>query len=76
MTTGVAILSPRFEIRGRSGQYHFVLKAENGEVVATGEVYTTKQSCEHGIQVVRRIAPTAQVVDLSSRTSYLRFPQG
>jgi uncharacterized protein YegP (UPF0339 family) len=39
--------------------------AENGEIVAHGETYTNKQSCEHGIQVVKRIAPGAQVLDLS-----------
>jgi hypothetical protein len=29
----------------------------DGEIVAHGETYTSKQSCEHGIQVVKRIAP-------------------
>lgn len=67
-------MSPRFEILGRPGQYHFVLKAENGEIVAHGETYTSKQSCEHGIQVVKRIAPTAQVVDLSQSVGRLGYP--
>jgi uncharacterized protein YegP (UPF0339 family) len=68
-------MSARFEILGRPGQYHFVLKAENDEVVATSETYTTKQSCEHGIQVVKRIAPGAPVIDLSQSAGRISYPR-
>jgi uncharacterized protein YegP (UPF0339 family) len=32
----------------QGGQYHFVLVAENGQVVATSETYTTKRRCLEG----------------------------
>jgi uncharacterized protein YegP (UPF0339 family) len=37
------------------GQYHFVLKAANGEIVATSE-YTTKAAAQNGIESVKSTA--------------------
>ena len=42
---------------------HFVLKADNGEVIATSQVYTTKDSCKKGIESVKKNAPEAEVVE-------------
>jgi uncharacterized protein len=43
-----------FEIsKGSSGQFHFVLKAGNGEIVLSSEHYQTKASAEQGIASVR-----------------------
>ncbi|MBR6717303.1 MAG: YegP family protein [Oscillospiraceae bacterium] len=39
----------------------FDLKAGNGEVVATSEVYTTEKACRAGIESVRKNAPAAAV---------------
>lgn len=56
-----------FEIRKSSdGQFYFVLQADNNEIVATSERYTTKQSCQHGIDVVKRIAADATVNDTTN----------
>ena len=41
----------------------FDLKAGNGEVVATSEVYTTERACRAGIASVRKNAPGAAVED-------------
>ena len=41
----------------------FDLKAGNGEVVATSEVYTTERACRAGIARVRKNAPGAAVED-------------
>ncbi len=41
----------------------FDLKATNGEVIATSEVYTTKSACMGGIESVRKNAPIAEVED-------------
>ena len=41
----------------------FNLKADNGQVIATSEVYTTAASCENGIQSVRENAPVAEMVE-------------
>ena len=41
----------------------FNLKADNGQVIATSEVYTTAASCKNGIESVRRNAPAAALED-------------
>lgn len=45
------------------GQYRFRLKAGNGQVIATGEAYTTKKACLSGIESIRRNAPGATLDD-------------
>jgi len=45
------------------GQFYFTLKAENHEIIATSEMYTTKQNCQNGIDSVKTNAPTAEIVD-------------
>lgn len=55
---------PKFEIRNSAGsQYHFVLIAENGEIVATSENYITQSGCEHGIDCVKKLAANADIID-------------
>lgn len=39
----------------------FDLKAGNGEVIATSEVYTTEKACRAGIASVQRNAPSAGI---------------
>ena len=41
----------------------FDLKAGNGEVIATSEVYTTERACRAGIASVQKNAPIAAVED-------------
>jgi uncharacterized protein YegP (UPF0339 family) len=45
------------------GQYHFVLKAANGEIIATSENYTTKSAAKNGIESVKTNARTASTDD-------------
>lgn len=48
---------PKFELyNDKSGQFRFRLKAGNGQIVATGEAYTTKTGCMNGIESVRKNA--------------------
>ncbi|MEO0554256.1 MAG: YegP family protein [Bacteroidota bacterium] len=51
-----------------NGQYYFVLKASNGEIIGTSEMYTTEYARENGIQAVKRDAPHAPVEDLTLAT--------
>lgn len=51
-----------------NGQYYFVLKASNGEIIGTSEMYTTEHARENGIQAVKRDAPHAPVEDLTLAT--------
>lgn len=41
----------------------FDLKAGNGEVIATSEVYTKKDACMNGIESVKKNAPEAGIED-------------
>ncbi len=41
----------------------FDLKAGNGEIIATSEVYTTERACRAGIASVQKNAPIAAVED-------------
>lgn len=59
-------MAGKFEIyQDKAGGYRFRLKAGNGEVIAVGESYKSKSSCENGIDSVRRNVPDAKVVDLT-----------
>jgi uncharacterized protein len=59
-------MAARFEIRRkRGGQFHFVLVARNGQVVATSETYTTKARAKAGIASVQKVAGEAAIVDLA-----------
>ena len=46
--------------------FKFDLKAANGEIVATSEVYTTKAACLKGVQSIRAVAATAGCVDMEN----------
>lgn len=41
-----------------NGEYQFNLEASNGRVILTSEGYTTKASCNKGIESVKTNAPT------------------
>lgn len=43
----------KFVVKVTNTGYKFDLKATNGQVIATSEVYTSKASCENGVQSVR-----------------------
>lgn len=51
----------KFVIRTVSSGVKFDLKADNGQVIATSEVYTTMGACQNGIESVRKNAAVANV---------------
>lgn len=53
----------KFVIREVPSGIKFDLKAGNGEVIATSEVYTTEAACRNGIESVKKNAPVAGVED-------------
>ncbi|VTP65751.1 Uncharacterized conserved protein [Serratia rubidaea] len=42
---------------GSNGQFHFTLKASNGEIILSSEMYTSKASAENGIASVQTNSP-------------------
>lgn len=58
-----AVTNPKFELyKDKAGEFRFRLKARNGEIIATGEGYKSKDGCKNGIDSIRRNAPDAEVV--------------
>lgn len=53
----------KFVIKETKTGVKFDLKANNGQVIATSEVYTTKAACKNGIESVQKNAPVAAVED-------------
>lgn len=53
----------KFVVRGTKTGIKFDLKASNGEVIATSEVYTSEAACMKGLQSVQKNAPIAGVED-------------
>ena len=53
----------KFVIRNVASGIKFDLKATNGQVIATSEVYTTEAACRNGIESVMKNAPAANVED-------------
>ncbi|MBU2019026.1 MAG: YegP family protein [Bacteroidetes bacterium] len=53
----------RFERNeAKNGQHYFNLKASNGQIIGTSEMYTTKAAMENGIESVGKNAPEATLV--------------
>jgi uncharacterized protein YegP (UPF0339 family) len=58
-------MAGKFEIKKSGDQYTFVLKAGNGEIIASSERYTTKASAKNGIESIKENAAKAETVDLT-----------
>ena len=53
----------KFTIKSTSAGFSFNLVADNNEIIATSEVYTSKDACKKGIDSVAENAPFAAVED-------------
>ncbi len=53
----------KFVVKQVKNGVMFNLKAGNGEVIATGEIYTTEAACMSGIESVRKNAVEAKLED-------------
>ncbi len=58
-----AAIEENFERKiAKDDSFYFNLKAANGEIIGTSEMYKSKGSVETGIASVRSTAPTAQII--------------
>ena len=56
---------PKFEVyTDKAGEFRFRLKAANGEIIASGEGYTTRKACLNGIASIGKNAPEAEVFEV------------
>ncbi len=58
----------KFQIRKTGTGMKFDLKAGNGEIIATSEVYASQDACLRGIASVRKHAPNAAVENQTEET--------
>ncbi|TPG64044.1 YegP family protein [Ewingella americana] len=56
----------QFEVKpGKDGQYYFVLKAKNYQVIGVSEMYTTDAAARKGMASVIKNGPSTDVRDLA-----------
>ncbi len=60
-------MAAKFEIKKGKKGFTFNLKATNGEIIATSEVYASKDSCKNGIESVQKNAPIAEIEDQTEK---------
>jgi hypothetical protein len=54
----------RFESKvAKNGKFHFSLKASNGQVIGSSEMYDSQSTCENGIASVKKNAVDAKIED-------------
>ena len=53
----------KFAVKTVKTGIKFNLKANNGEIIATSEIYSSKSACLNGIESVRKNAPIAPIED-------------
>jgi uncharacterized protein len=59
-----AAYESRFERRTSSkNEPYFVLKASNGEIIGTSEMYSSTTARDYGIEATKENAPNAKTVD-------------
>lgn len=57
-------MAGKFEIKATdSGKFRFNLKAGNGEVIATSQLYASLATCKNGVESVKKIAADAKIED-------------
>lgn len=56
----------KFVIKEGITGFSFVLKASNGETIATSEVYSSEAACKNGIESVKKNAPAAGIEDTTA----------
>ncbi|MEU8823391.1 YegP family protein [Streptomyces sp. NPDC048636] len=60
-------MAGKFEIyEDKAGKHRFRLKAGNGEIIAVGEAYESRNAAEKGVESVKKNAPTAEVKEMPS----------
>jgi uncharacterized protein YegP (UPF0339 family) len=58
LTGEIFMATGHYEIKkAKNGQFHFNLKASNGEIILTSEMYASKASAENGIASVQTNSP-------------------
>ena len=49
-----------------SGRYYWRLKDANDEIIVQGDGYTSERSCLAAINLIKKVASTAPIIDLAT----------
>ena len=59
-----------FLYEDNAGEFRWFLQAANKKIIAdSAEGYANEADCEHGIELVRTLAPTVPLNDLTNRAA-------
>lgn len=59
----------KYELKdAKGGKFHFNLKAGNGQIILSSEMYETKKAAEKGIESVRKNGPNEKRFETKSST--------
>lgn len=54
----------RFEVlESKNGKHYFNLKATNGQIIGTSQMYESAAGCQNGVESVKKNAPEAEIND-------------
>ncbi len=57
----------KFDLKkSKNDKFYFNLKATNGQIIGTSEMYETEAACKNGIESVKKNAPDALIEDKSN----------
>ena len=57
------VLQGRYDVKkAKDGQYYFNLKAANGEIIGTSEMYSTKSNATRGLKAVMKLLPNVNIL--------------
>ncbi|WP_299121288.1 YegP family protein [uncultured Tenacibaculum sp.] len=51
--------------KSSNGKYYFSLKASNGQIIGTSELYFSESACENSINLISNHAHNAEIHDLT-----------
>ena len=52
------------KLTSKNGKFYFNLKATNGQIIGTSEMYETEASRDNGIASVKKNVPDAEIVEV------------
>lgn len=54
----------RYEVKeAKNGKFHFNLKATNGQVIGSSQLYASEATCKNGIESVKKNGPSTVIED-------------
>jgi uncharacterized protein len=59
-------MAAKFEVYEGKDGYRIRLKAANGEVVASGQAYSSKAAAKKGCEAIQKAAAVAEIVETDS----------